>query len=427
MQSEEFNLEKRDTEFKRVLVVNQQSIDADNATGITLRSLWAEWPRECVMEVCIDIIPYISSSGISKIYAHQSNILKLARSKAGGTANAFMKSSHKTENTFSSRIRSLLRQYLVSYVMSLKAILNQREFNLISQFKPDVIYSLGSNVTTLKLVNELSEILEIPVVIHFMDNWAEHLQWDSNPLIKPYKRELQKQLLSCIKHSTNAIAISDSMAEHYNEILGLKMHTMMNSVDIRKMECKAKEYITPLRFVYAGGLHLERWQALKEVAMAINKSKTGTLLIYSGSAGQYRGAFEGLPVVFKNPVSHENIKSVYENADVLVHVEKADPQKLGFFKYSISTKIPEYLACGRPILFYGPRGMGLFEYLSDNQAALCATNEEELIKCMAFLKNHSFMNEMIDNAKMLAREKHDAVLIRERLKDAINYAVEHQG
>lgn len=419
-------MEKRDTEFKRVLIVNQQSVDADNATGITLRSLWAEWPRDCVMEVCVDVISHASYSGIYKVYAHQGSVLKFARSKAGKTANALMKSNYRTKNTCINNGKTFLRQYLVSHIMSLKARLGQRELELILRFKPEVIYSLGSNVMTLRLVNELSQMLGVPIVIHFMDNWVEHLQWETNPLIKSYKRKLQKHLFSCIKRSVNAIAISDSMASRYNEMLGLKMHTMMNSVDVQRMECRAKEYMMPLQFVYAGGLHLERWQALIELAIAIDKSKMGKLFIYSSSAGQYKKAFEGLPVEFKNSVAHENIKSVYENADVLVHVEKADPIKLGFFKYSISTKIPEYLSCGRPILFYGPRDIGLFKYLSDNRVALCAANEEELIKCMDFLKDQRSLNEMIENAKALARAKHDTGVVRESLKDAMNYAVEHQ-
>ena len=37
--------------YPKVLIINQQSIKKKNATGITLRSLWVEWPDDKVLEI----------------------------------------------------------------------------------------------------------------------------------------------------------------------------------------------------------------------------------------------------------------------------------------------------------------------------------------------------------------------------------------
>jgi hypothetical protein len=41
----------KDKTYPKVLIVNSQSMHKNNATGITLRSLFANWPSERVMEL----------------------------------------------------------------------------------------------------------------------------------------------------------------------------------------------------------------------------------------------------------------------------------------------------------------------------------------------------------------------------------------
>ena len=36
--------------YNRVLIINSQSMFKNNATGITLRSLWGNWPKDKILE-----------------------------------------------------------------------------------------------------------------------------------------------------------------------------------------------------------------------------------------------------------------------------------------------------------------------------------------------------------------------------------------
>lgn len=133
----------------------------------------------------------------------------------------------------------------------------------------------------------------------------------------------------------------------------------------------------------------------------------------------YRSGFETLPVAFYEAVPHERIDEVYQKADVLVHTEIESENLKGFFKYSISTKIPEYLATGKPILFYGPRDMKLFEYLLQNQVALTAGTKEELYECVKRLVSDEDFTEMCENARCLAEKNHCASENQIKLYNAI--------
>ena len=137
----------------------------------------------------------------------------------------------------------------------------------------------------------------------------------------------------------------------------------------------------------------------------------------------YKNEFCDLPAEFFSAVSHENISEVYDGADVLIHVETESPMLLGFFKYSISTKIPEYLATGKPVMFFGPKQLGLYEYLSENNAAYVASNKDELIKELKRITIREGQEEILLNAVNLARKNHSATTAREILAKAFEKSI----
>jgi hypothetical protein len=271
---------------------------------------------------------------------------------------------------------------------------------------------LGGGVASLKVAYTLSKKLNIPIVIHFMDNWRHHIQWEDNPLLKGYKRKLDKYCKLCYSRSNRCIAISPKMAKVYTEETGINHSYIMNSVKVADYICTPKEKGDTINFVYAGGLHLGRNKALLDIAdivEEISKSRNAKLLIYTSKENieLYSKDFEG----FKNTkllpaIEHDRIKEVYENADVLVHIESDALVGNGFFKYSISTKIPEYLATGKPMLFYGPSDIYLYEFLKENNLAVVSDNKQDLFdKITALIENNKAV--AYENAIKYAQENFD--------------------
>ena len=62
-------------------------------------------------------------------------------------------------------------------------------------------------------------------------------------------------------------------------------------------------------------------------------------------------------------------------------------------KYSLSTKVPEYLSVGKPILAIGPAGIGSMDYLSD--VAVCVNDMSELSdKLSELLESENYRSEV---------------------------------
>lgn len=238
-----------------------------------------------------------------------------------------------------------------------------------------------------------------------MDNWIEHIQWANNPLLHFYTKKIRQWNAKCITRSCNAIVISPSMKLAYEKKLKIKCYTLMNSFEPSISINHSSEHDI-LHFIYAGGLHLERWKSLREIAMVIKNLNIKAIMDVYTNNHEYKSQFEGLPVVFHEYVAHDKIQEVYMKSDLLIHVERYNKELTPFFKYSISTKIPEYLSVGKPLLFYGPKQIGLYSYLAENHAAYLAYDKESLISTIkTFIKKEN-LELVLKNAYQLFLKNH---------------------
>lgn len=178
------------------------------------------------------------------------------------------------------------------------------------------------------------------------------------------------------------------MAEDFTKETGIYHEIMMNAIDMDtfKLDEKQNKLNNNFKIIYAGGLHLNRNFALEEIAKAIEDVNNNSLEkiefnIYTSDFhnNDYKEQFSKYPSTFiKKAVSHDKILKLYQNANALVHVESGNLLGNEFFKYSISTKIPEYLTIGKPILLFCPSELYLSQFMKKNKIAFVTSEKEEL-------------------------------------------------
>lgn len=408
--------------MKRVLIVNSNSINIGNATGITLQSILGRLNPENLMELywnksaCLN--GNVKLKSIVLEYAPISLAALILNSKGKRISKKIktdINSSDFREHG-NRKIISHIRQFISLQTDLSKVRLTQKNLEEIRAFNPEVIYTLGGGVASLKMSYSLSLKLNIPVVIHFMDNWRHCIQWEDNPLLAHYKRQLRKYCNLCYTRSRECIAISPQMAQVYTKETGVHHSTLMNSVNVDEFYCEPRKKDGVFKFVYAGGLHLGREKGLYEIGKAIhkaaeNKGISAELLIYTSPENieVYKDVFKELPEVkFAESVPHNEIKKVLSDADFLVHTESDALIGNGFFKYSISTKIPEYLSSGRPVLFYGPSDIYLYEFLNKFGVAITASDKNILYDRIADMLDGKY-DAMPEKAYFYAKDHFDTV------------------
>ena len=383
--------------MKRILIIGADMLNKQHAAGITLSSIFDQIEPQYLMGVAWGTKELDAKPGRIRIRRLDYNFFSIGRlldnvylkkisrriKQAGQTHATNQDSGHTMSTAF--RLLKNIREWIALMPSKAKVKVTVEDLKEIKKFAPDVIYTVGESVAALDLTYRLSRMLEIPIVIHFMDNWKNSIEWASNPFLKSYQKQLTRKCNQCYERSTECIAVSQGMANAYAKETGVKHSVVMNSIDAKTFHLPPKKCEGEVRFVYAGGLHLGRNVALRTIGECIDRlcEETGVKANFSIYTSKenielYVADFARLKYTFLYPaVPHEEITKVYSQADVLVHAESDSQSNNEFFKYSVSTKMSEYLASGRTVMFWGPDNIYLYDFLKDNGIAYTASNESE--------------------------------------------------
>lgn len=411
----------------KILVVNGQSMYDKNATGITLQSMFSKFDNESIMEVYYSQI----QTDLEPACAYKSYSLPietvplnyLIRQGLGRKRINNYNQSITGIDLRSNQARKNKKAMLKSFILGLinYSPVFVRDANVLKEidgFKPDIVYTLGADIIPLKLAEFFSRRYDnIPILIHYMDNWPE-TKYANSIALSVFHKKLQR-IISDIRCKNNyALVISDKMASEYNEkYYPVKHFPIMNAIAIhgKQLTKNVKKNQQDVIFAYLGGLHLGRDEQLVKIQNAIDlfncscKGTNAKLYIYTSKTNRdkFEKKFDKSCVEFKDFVPHEQVFIEYEKADVLLHIESFDSDLIDFTKYSLSTKISEYMFSGKPILLYGPEELAVYQYIQSNECGICVHEEERLIEAITELvTNEEYRYKLGNNGHNTAIEKH---------------------
>lgn len=381
----------------RILIVNGQSIYDNNATGITLRSIVSRFDVKNVKEV------YYSNEKGSQ---HDKEIESFKLDSSTVPLNCFVRriigrrgidNYNKSIKNLDVRskegaknIKVLIKSFLLGFINASPIKIKDKDIiRIIDDFSPEIVYTLGADIIPLRLASFFSKRYDIPIMIHYMDNWPE-TKYTLHFILRPFRGLLIRLLNVIQKENPIALVISEKMATAYNKRFAPVLHfAIMNSIDIisdSSITNIGNNHNDKVILAYLGGLHLNRYKQLVQVEKAIinhnkrNHSNEVRLLIYTSEEdkNKYEDEFDLNYVEFKDYVPHERVFNEYQKADILVHIESFDHKLIDYTKYSLSTKISEYMFAGKPILLYAPKELAVYQYVSESNCGICVETFDEL-------------------------------------------------
>lgn len=272
--------------------------------------------------------------------------------------------------------------------------------NYIKNEKAEIIYTTASSSKVLIFLLYIKLQLKIPVLMHYFDNWRE---------IGSVRRKnfILKLLGWPCEH---ALVISEEMKNYYYEKFHGNYTTLMVGTE-SKSKVVLKKCIRDgkIKLMYAGGMHLGRVDALTEIENVILKHFEDVQLViitFRKEYDKYHKRFDKNRTTFLLEIQHEEMDRYYAEADALLFVESAPVDKLNYLKYSMSTKIPEYLSSGLPIICYAKPGIACYEYFKRTGTAILASTPEEAIKGIELIRTDS-CKEIVRRALERAKQDFD--------------------
>jgi hypothetical protein len=203
---------------------------------------------------------------------------------------------------------------------------------------------------------------KLNLVVYVMDDWQGH--HESHQL--PYSRGRQRLLREVIDRANVRFAVSREMAAHYEEVFGKSWLVAHNGVRKDLVSHEPNGAKNRNQIFLAGDVNVFRFDAVLAFAQAIERHKHGRerpieFTVMGEVAEQHRSALSVLSAVkLLSRRSHTECLSAITAADLLYLPLAFCKRSSRISLYSMPTKLPEYLASGKKVLFHAPMESAVF-------------------------------------------------------------------
>lgn len=438
------------SEFPRTLFVTPLAFNHFTGGGVTFSNLFRGWPTDRLFTVHQDTLPLSTDVCVNyfalgpdemPLAGPLETLRKLAKVKRSAREIAKVEpppSGDPAKARPEGVRRFVLRSADAIFGNSslpVSAQLSDRLAAWIEASRPDVIYTILGSIEMMDLVEKIRVRFGLPVVVHLMDDWrAERERYG---LLSPLRRRRLNRLFDRgMRTARGHLAISDAMADAYGAEFGVKFEAIQNVIDSDRWLTSAKRDITAAqsaRLLYAGSLYPNvQLSSLLDIAAAVARLRAvGTEVVLDVMCpefmiGPFRSrfaAYEGTRVVPQVP--REQYFQAVCQADVLLLPVNFDPSTIRLIRYSMPTKVPEYLVSGVPILLYGPEGIAQVAYAMRQGWGLAITQRSpELLEdgIKRIIDDRSLRRDLVARAQNAAASRHDAAKVRNAFRSALSRA-----
>lgn len=281
-------------------------------------------------------------------------------------------------------------------------------------FNPDLIFApCYGNHYMQRLTILIHDALNVPVISYISDDFYTNQQFKFSPVYWLNHFILRKNTRQVFKHYSLVYTMTDEQKKQCEHDFNANMKILRKSgVFDSKME--KKQVNDPIRFVYAGGIYLNRWKTLGHIADVMRKINFDgvkiTLDIFTNNPlteAMQRAINDGMTSKVNKVVPMAELREIYQASDVALHAEAFDIANRHTVRMSFSTKIVDCLDSGCAVMAVCDEKQAGFAYLKRNDAAICISDISKLEDVLrGIVKDPSILLDYQKKAFELGRRNH---------------------
>jgi len=443
---------KADPYYPRILIVNAHFTE-QSGSGTFLGRLFSGWPIDNIATVCGDsFIPdwkrcrlhfrsgefrFPMNKLIDWFGPSMSSGVVHPSTQISASIDTSSSNSAFHQVSFKHRVIRLLWRLLLRLLGGGEIFYSDNPspklLRWIQNFKPEVIYGHCTGINSVVFLLRLQEVLNIPLVLHLMDDWSE-TNYRNGLLAKIIRPRFEIEFNKLMQIADVRIAICEEMAKEYI----LRYQTPVSSLPM-PVELDAYSATTrnnwaagkPFRLRYGGRVGWAINDCLLDIAKSIHLLRqNGVDVVFDLVTFQTEEVpaecytLNGVNVQL--PGALVDLPRNQSEADVLIICYDFDPKSISQARYSMPSKLADCMASGTPILVYGPAGLPVVEYARrERWGKVVDTREPSVLQTAVceLIASASLRERFGHTARELALKRHDSKVVSEEIRRILMDAV----
>jgi glycosyltransferase involved in cell wall biosynthesis len=434
-----------DNKYPKVLVVGQR-FSYRSGGGITMSNLFKGWPKDrLAVASASNLLNNLDTTVCEKYYqlGYKGKLhpfplnMVLPRINCGPVSipggetlnkQTSPAKSGKFKNIYRLVQRVLVFLGLYNFLYHLKITAEFKEW--LVNYKPDIIYSQLETLELIRLVSDIHLLTNKPIAIHIMDDWPSTVN-KPGLLYSYWKKTLDDEFKKILDQSSVLLSIGDSMSEEYERRYNKNFIPFHNPIEIEKWLPYSKtdwEINGKFTILYAGRLGNGVNNTLADIADAVNDlCSSYENIVFELQTPDISALQKTVKlnehVKWVHPIDYSDLARKFASVDLLVIPFDFDEKSIAFLRFSFSTKIPEYMISGTPVLVYADKQTALAKYALKGEWGYVVTdnNKENLKNSIRELYlNSSLRRQLAERALKIVLQNDNAEVVRENFRKCLN-------
>lgn len=263
------------------------------------------------------------------------------------------------------------------------------------EFNPDIIFApCYGNHYMQRLTALVHDALNVPVVSYISDDFYTNKQFKFSPIFWLNHMLIRRHTRKIFRHYSLVYTMTDEQKQQCEHDFGANMKILRKNGKFENQYLKSKVN-DPIRFVYAGGIYLNRWKTLGALAEAmrhINADGVKMVLdIYTNNKLDQQMQQEindGITARVHKAVSMAELMDIYHKSDVALHAEAFDITNRHVVRMSFSTKIVDCMDSGCAVMAICDKKQAGGSYLRRNECAICIHDLKQIESVLRNIVDH---------------------------------------
>lgn len=392
----------------------------DRVAQIYTKSLLPDTP------VCHEFFQIAENSVIKSVFTRSPTGREVPNGETNSTTSQKAVEQERKIYAFGHKRRSL---FLI-FARELFWLLGNWRTKALDQFiektAPDVYFIPIYPVVYMGLIQRyILKKYPRPYVCYLADDNYSYLNCHT-PLSYLHRWWLRKYVKNLAENCTEMFTITETEAKDTDRNFGTHSVVLTKGIDYTGLSYLEIKPGMPLRMVYTGSLIIGRDSSLAAISKALaNINRDGTKItldIYSPTelSGKTMELLNSNGCRHHGNVPREQIPEIQKAADIVVFAESLEKRHRYAAKLSFSTKLTDYFKSGKCIFAIGDAAIAPIEYLKENDAAVIATDYQDVEKILRrLLAEPQLLNHYGKNAFECGRKNHNSELIKSRFISTI--------